>query len=111
MIFMNTSEKMFFEIGNKLSEESDHVSIGKMMSSPGFKYKDKVFAFYYKEQMVFKLGREFDLPSIGINNFSLLSPFKTKPPLADWFEIPSEYAGRWEELARTAMKKLESDII
>jgi hypothetical protein len=105
---MDTSEKNFFSIGEKLSEENNNVSIGKMMSSPGIKYKDRVFAFYYKGQMVFKLGRDFDLPSIGISEFSLLSPFRTKPPLADWFEIPSEYKDRWEELARIALKKLES---
>jgi hypothetical protein len=58
--------------------------------------------------MVFKLGRDFNLPSIGISKFSILSPFKTKPPLADWFEVPAEYENKWEELARTAMKKLKS---
>jgi len=105
---MDTSEKLFNSIGEKLSKENDNVSIGKMMSSPGIKYKDKVFAFYYKEQMVFRLGRDYDLPSIGINNYSLLSPFKTKPPLADWFEIPSDHENRWEELAGTAMKKMET---
>jgi len=105
---MDSSEKIFNSIGEKLSKENANVSIGKMMSSPGIKYKDKVFAFYYKEQMVFKLGRDFDLPSIGINSYSLLSPFKTKPPLADWFEIPYEYENKWEELARIAMQKLSA---
>ena len=103
---MNKSEKLFYSIGEKLSVGSMDVSMGKMMSSPGIKYKDKVFAFYYKDQMVFRLGRDFDPESIGITNFSLLSPFKTKPPLQDWFEIPFEYEERWEELARTAMKTL-----
>jgi len=101
---MDTSEKLFYTIGEKLALKNDDVSLGKMMSSPGIKYKDKVFAFCYKQQMVFKLGKEFDPPSIGIKNFSLLSPFKTKPPLAGWFEIPSDYEKRWEELARMAMQ-------
>lgn len=105
---MDNSEKLFYSIGEILSEEIDEVSIGKMMSSPGIKYKDKVFAFYYKDQMVFRLGRDFDPSSEGINNFSLLSPFKTKPPLADWFEIPAEYENKWESLARKAMAKLSS---
>lgn len=91
---MDTSEKLFYSIAEKLSMENDNVSLGKMMSSPGIKYKDKVFVFYFKQQMVFKLGKEFDPPSIGINNFSLLNPFKTKPPLAGWFEIPSDYENR-----------------
>jgi hypothetical protein len=103
---METTEKLFNSIGDKLSRENDNVSIGKMMSSPGIKYKNKVFAFYYREQMVFRLGREFDLPSMGIDNFSLLNPFKTKPPLADWFQIPAEYGNRWEKLALIAMNKI-----
>ena len=105
---METSEKLFYSIGEKLSKQNKDVSIGKMMSSPGIKFKDKVFAFYYREQMVFKLGRNFDPASIGIGNFSLLSPFKTKPPLADWFEIPAEYNNRWEELAIVAMNKISN---
>lgn len=105
---MDTSEKLFYSIGEKLSSENSNVTIGKMMSSPGIKYKDKVFVFYYKQQMVFKLGKEFDPPSIGIDNFSLLSPFKTKPPLAGWFEIPAEYEKRWEELSRMALQYISS---
>jgi hypothetical protein len=74
-----------------------------MMSSPGIRYQDKFFAFYYKKSIVLRLGRDFKPESVGITNYSLLSPFKTKPPLVDWFCITVADQERWEELAKIAL--------
>lgn len=54
---MDKEQKYFQEISEKLTAENEHVTIGKMMSSPGIRYKNKVFAFYYKKIMVFRLGK------------------------------------------------------
>jgi len=75
---------------------------GKMMSSPGIKYKDKVFAFYYKKEMVFRLGEEFSPLAYCIKNPRLLNPFKNKPPLKAWFIIDYSQNDRWEELSLLA---------
>lgn len=53
---MDNEEKVFYAIAEKLSGKNKDVILGKMMSSPGIKYKNKIFAFYYHNQMVFKLG-------------------------------------------------------
>jgi hypothetical protein len=63
----------------------------------------KVFAFYHKKQMIFNLGKDFDPASFEITDYSLLSPFKTKPPLAGWFQIPYAHNHEWEKLARQAL--------
>ncbi len=76
------------------------------MSSPGIRYKNKVFAFYYREAMVFRLGREFDSTTMGIHDYQLLSPFKTRPPLVGWFVIPPTHLPQWEELARLALERM-----
>ena len=60
MISRDQEEILFRKIAEKLATENDSVSPGKMMSSPGIKCKNKVFAFYYNKQMVFRLGKEFD---------------------------------------------------
>ncbi len=107
---MEKEESLYQVIGDKLIKKHNGVAHGKMMSSPGLKYKKKVFAFYYNQEMTFRLGKNFDLAKLGINKYSLLSPFKNKPPLAAWFNISYEYQHQWEELAELALNKLKEEI-
>ena len=106
---MNTPEQQFYTIAEKLAAESQEITTGKMMSSPGIRYKNKVVAFFYHEAMVFKLGRAFDPASYGLHEYQLLSPFKTKPPLRDWFEISAAHSDRWEELTRLALQRMRDE--
>lgn len=97
-------EQQFRAIAELLSNENPAVTVGKMMSSPGIQYAGKVFVFHYDGKMVFRLGRDFQPESFGISQYSLLAPFKTKPPMLDWFEIPASEAHHWEVLARYALQ-------
>ena len=103
---VETEELFFRSIAEALANENSDVTWGKMMSSPGIRYKDKFFAFYYNKGVVFRFGREFKPETVGINNYTLLAPFKTKPPLVDWFCISAGDQGRWEELARIALQRM-----
>jgi hypothetical protein len=103
---MNTTELQFQMIAEKLAAEHPFVTTGKMMSSPGIRYQDKFFAFYYHELIVFRLGRTFEPTSMGIYDFQLLAPFKTKPPLIDWFEVAPTHIQQWETLARMAFERM-----
>ncbi len=107
---MDQEEILFREVANTLKKENNAVSLGKMMSSPGIKFKNKVFAFYYNKQMVFRLGKEFDPKSFQIKKYSLLNPFKNKPPLAGWFQITFADQDKWEKLARQALRLLVNEI-
>ena len=73
---MSQPEELFNSIVRKLSYADPDIHLGKMMSSPGLKYKDKVFAFYHKESMGFRLGPNFNIEKMGIKNAKPLSPFK-----------------------------------
>src|SRR5262245_27970542 len=107
---MNTAEQHFSAIAEKLAAESQEIITGKMMSSPGIRYKNKVLAFFYHEGMVFKLGRDFDPESFGLRDYQLLSPYKTRPPLRDWFEVSASHIDRWEELARLALLRMREEL-
>jgi len=107
---METEEALFKNIASKLTNENQSISIGKMMSSPGIKYENEVFAFYHNKEMIFRLGREFDPSSVGIEQYQSLSPFKNKPPMSGWFQIPFEYSEKWEELARQALHFISKEI-
>jgi len=100
------AEQRFHAVAAQLISENGAITFGNMMSAPALQWQGKVFAFYYGKQMVFRLGRAFVPEQHGIAHYHLLSPFKTKPPMVDWFEIPFTDHQRWEELARLALIRL-----
>lgn len=105
---MEKEEMRFQAITEKLSSVNDGVTPGKMMSSPAICYQKKVFAFYHKQEMVFKLGKDFDPVNVGIQNFKFLNPFKNKPPMTAWFCIDADEQEKWEMLAELALEKAKS---
>lgn len=94
----------FDRITKLLSTEPD-VATGKMMSSEAIKCNGKVFAFFHKDMMTFKLGTDFDPMDHEIEEWYPLSPFKTKPPLKGWFMVPENYMDKWPKLAELALLK------
>ena len=101
---MSQHTSLFESISAKLTSKYPDVSVGKMMSSPGLKFQDKVFAFYYKNSMGFRLGPNFNPDKFGIRNAKPLSPFKKKPPLKGWFIIDSNESDSWELLSEKALE-------
>lgn len=79
------------------------VDRGRMMSAPGIRYDSKVFAFFWRDAMVFRLGRQYDPAADGMNDVEHLNPFKNKPPMKDWFVVPAHHCDRWPALADAAL--------
>jgi hypothetical protein len=101
---MSQTEKHFYSLVAKHSSIDPDVHLGKMMSSPGLKFKDKVFAFYQKETMGFRLGPNFNAEKMGVKNAKPLSPFKKKPPLKGWYIIEKYESNSWDVLAEMALE-------
>jgi hypothetical protein len=95
-------EEFFEKIAKKLCKKKE-ITIGKMMSTTGLKYKNKVFAFYYNKRMVFRLGKEFDIDKENLKDWKYLSPFKKKAPMKGWFDVGFSDKERWEDLALKAL--------
>lgn len=105
---MNTPEELFETIVEEFTNTNTDVMPGKMMSSPALKYKGKVFAFFWNNQMTFKLGKGRDLEAeFGISDYEFLSPFKNKPPMNGWYVVPSQYADQWSALTQEALFLME----
>lgn len=102
---MTDSEKYFMEIRQDFLINNSTSCEAKMMNAPGIGFNKKVFAFYYQEAMVFKLGKNFDPGAVGIKNWDFLNPFKNKAPMKAWFIIPfkggNEY---WERLTQMSFE-------
>jgi hypothetical protein len=110
---MDKEEKLFEKIAAKLTVERRDVAPGKMMSSPGIRYKNKVFAFYHQrdKEMLFRLGKAFEPEKFKIKKFSLLNPFKNKPPMAGWFQLPFTENRKWKKLARHALEVMAEELV
>lgn len=83
--------------------QKEDVAPGKMMSSPALKYQGKVFAFFHKEAMTFKLGKNFNPESFGLHKWSYLSPFKNKPPMRAWIVVEATEKDQWPYLTELAL--------
>ena len=108
---MKSPEQLFESIVAAFTNVDANVVPGKMMSSPALKYKGKVFAFFWNEQMTFKLGKERDLEAeFGIGEYGFLSPFKNKPPMKGWYVIPNQFSDQWPTLTQEALFLIEKSV-
>ncbi|WP_323757227.1 hypothetical protein [Roseivirga sp.] len=101
-------EELFNQVRDTIITKHPEVSEGTMMSSPGIQMTGKNFAFFYKRSLAVRLGRDFEPESEGIHKYELLNPFKTKPPLKDWFVISFDEASKWPMLAEIALNQMRS---
>lgn len=61
----------------------------------------------YKNLIVFKLGKGYEIEKHGITEYDFLNPFKIKGPMTAWFEVDYKYHDKWEELARAALDVMQ----
>jgi hypothetical protein len=102
---MEKEQELFDAIAKKMSRRKG-IRRGRMMSAPGITLNGKVFAFYWKKEMIFRLGRNFDPDAWGLREWHLLNPFKERPPMSGWFCVPYGESRHWEKLAARAIKAL-----
>ena len=107
---MNRSEEKFYRISDLFSQKEPDISIGKMMSSPGIKYKSKVIAFYHDDEMIFRVGKKFNPNKHDIKNPKFLNPFKNKPPMTGWICLSYADEKRWDEFTKIALNVMRSEI-
>lgn len=107
---MDKEEEYFHMIAEKISKQNKLVKTGKMMSAPGISYQKKFFTFYYKKEIVLKLGKDFVPEDHGIKNWKYLNPFKKKAPMKNWYQLPYSEKKNWKKLAKKAMMYLSEEI-
>jgi len=99
----------FHFIADAMVATQDGVDRGRMMSHPAIAFRGKVFAFLgSRGDMVLRLGAGSDPTELGVAKFELLAPFKTKPPMKDWFRIDSTDSEHWQELADRALARMRN---
>ncbi len=100
----------FEAIQEQLCYGHEHVTQGKMMSSPAIHYQGKVFAFYSRKgAMVFKLGKGYPVETLKVST-AIFSPFKSKKPLSGWYEVPLEDSTYWPDMCELALSIAKGTI-
>jgi hypothetical protein len=108
---MKKAYTIFLRIQEEMVAEYALVSPGKMMSSPAIRYKTKVFAFYHNNEMIFRMGKDFDPSTFKLKKYSILNPFKKKAPLYGWFQVPIIESKKWKKLAIYAYNKIVKECV
>ncbi|MEQ9365100.1 MAG: hypothetical protein RIF32_12690 [Leptospirales bacterium] len=106
---LSKASRQFQKILATLSGTERNVQAGRMMSSPGIVRNGKVFAFFWNDEMVFRLGKGFDPSSLNVAEWRYLNPFKGKPPMKGWFVVPPTELKRWDNLARAALDAMRRE--
>lgn len=79
----------------------------KMFGMPCLKINGKAFAGLTSDAMVFKLGGAAHGEALGLPGAHLFDPMGGRP-MKEWVVTPPSNAARWLDLARAAMRYVES---
>ena len=106
------SADFFAELANELLDEYADVKIGEMIQNPSMKLKGRNFAVFMVEldKPAFRLGKDFDVTSLGITNVELLNPSKERPPMEDWFVVDYADKDKWVAVFTKAFDILCDDV-
>ena len=99
---MVSTNEAYFE---SLILSIDEAELGQMFGKRCGKLNKKAFAAFYKDKIVFKLGREevnhLIEKYIGSKNWD---PSEKNRGMKDWIQIPEEYKSDWETLMSKAVE-------
>jgi hypothetical protein len=82
------------------------VSVSAMFGKPALKDEaGKAFACLLDGEVAFRLGRDSPAhaTALGLAGAHLFDPSGKDRPMKDWVCVPPEHAGRWAELAESAL--------
>lgn len=99
--------KHFKNIGQILADESAVIP-GQMFGKACLKINGKAFAAFFREEMVFKLGKEeVDLLLTKYEGACRWDPSGKQRAMKDWLQVPAAFEKDWMDLAKQAMTYVE----
>ena len=97
------SKVLYDKIADKFVSEHGAVS-GQMFGKPCIK-KQKAFAVFFRDEMVFKLGaQEVELLKEKYPGSQNFDPSGKGRPMKDWIQVPGEFSDEWESLTHSALE-------
>lgn len=102
---MTESEKTFHRIINKLPKGVE----GRMFGAKSIKSDNgKTAAFFWKENMTFKLDKETQVEALKLDGSRIASHlYATEKLMNGWILIPERHSEKWVEFAKKAVDYVE----
>jgi len=99
------SQELYQEIGEQFAQEYG-TTLGQMFGKPCLKNSNnKAFAAFFKDEMVFKLGKEeVDLLKQKYEGAVNWDPSGKDRAMKDWLQVPTDYIDDWSGLAKQALQ-------
>ena len=99
---MTESEKLFLQIIKELPNGIE----GKMFGAKSIKStKGKTAAFFWEENMVFKLDQDTQERALKLKGSKVGSHlYEPDKPMKDWISIPETHSDKWSDFAKKALK-------
>lgn len=103
------SDQAYTNIGQQFSDQYE-TTMGQMFGKSCLKTGKKAFAAFHNGQMIFKIGQQEisflkDKYSGSVN----WDPSGKKRPMKDWLQVPSEFSGDWNQLAKQALDYVDDN--
>ncbi len=95
-------------IGAALAGADSPVTLSKAFGMPCLKLNGKVFAGFWRDEMVFKLGGEQHRAALDLPGASVFEPMAGRPMKA-WVQVPYAHQAAWPELAEQALRTLAAE--
>jgi hypothetical protein len=86
------------------------VSTAPMFGKPSLKYGSKAFACLFGDAAAFRLlvGSAEHGAALALAGAALFDPSGKGRPMKDWVCVPVAHAGRWPDLAESALARLSA---
>ena len=94
------------ELADDLVARNADVALGQMMGMPCIKKGGKMVGGFWKDAMVFKLPDPAERErALALEGAQLFDPSEEGRPMKEWVVVPAAHAGRWPDLAETALTR------
>lgn len=98
------SEKLYLEIGQEF-EQQQGTEMGQMFGKACLKKSKKVFAAFFKGEMVFKLGQEeVNMMFKKYPGSCKWDPSGKNRSMKDWLQVPADFSEDWRSLTEKALQ-------
>ncbi len=101
---MSDAETLYHTIAENLPDARP----GKMFGAQCLKAPNgKALAFFYKDEMVFKLPKEAEQEALALDGAHYFNPMDDRP-MNGWVQLSYHYAARWPEFAEQALEYVKT---
>ncbi len=104
------ARKLYDTIAQEMASDAAGITISKMMGMDCLKVRGKLFAGFWREGRVFKLGGDTHSNALALKGSVLFDPSDMKRPMKEWVVVPYAHRAKWCALTQSALDFVASKL-